>query len=482
MTGPGAPLWTADEVRAAVSGVVPDGAAAGWTATGVSIDSRTVQPGDLFVAITGPNFDGHDFVGAALEAGAAAAIVGRVPCAIPTDAPLVVAGDSLNALRQLGAAARARMTGRIAAVTGSVGKTGTKDALQAALGRFAPTHASAASYNNQWGVPLSLARMPRDASYGVFEIGMNHAGEIEPLARLVRPHLAVITTVAPVHLAFFESVSAIADAKAEIFAGVEPDGVAVLNRDNAYFDRLATHATASGVRTIIGFGASEAADARLVRAVSHPHCSCLSADICGQAMTYKVGVPGPHWVSNSLAVLAAVQALGGDLGLAGLALGELVAGAGRGQRNQILWPGGSVEIIDESYNANPASMGAALALLGAAAPGPNGRRIAALGDMLELGDEAARLHGELGDRVAESEIDLVFAAGSEMAHLFAHLPAAMRGAHATNSESLIADLLAEVRAGDVVMIKGSLGSHMGVVFAALADANAVSDRPNVTHA
>ncbi len=481
MTDAGAPLWTADEVGAAVSGRVADGAK-DWAAAGVSIDSRTVASGDLFVAIAGPHFDGHDFAAAALAAGAAAAIVSHVPAGLSADAPLVVVDDTLAALWQLGAAARERMTGRVAAVTGSVGKTGTKDALRAALARFAPTHASAASYNNQWGVPLSLARMPRDASYAVFEIGMNHAGEIEPLARLVRPHLAIVTTVEPVHLAFFDSVSAIADAKAEIFRGVEAGGVAVLNRDNAYFDRLAAHARASGLRTIVGFGASSQADARLVRAVSHPHCSCLSADICGQAMTYKVGVPGPHWVSNSLAVLAAVQAFGADLGLAGLALGELAAGAGRGRRSQVAWSGGSIEVIDESYNANPASMGAALALLGAAVPGLRGRRIAVLGDMLELGDDTERLHSALGDAVAASKIDLVFAAGPEMAHLFAALPDAMRGSHAGDSESLVVDLHAAVRAGDIVMVKGSLGSRMGVVVAALVDAHAASDRSNGTHA
>jgi UDP-N-acetylmuramoyl-tripeptide--D-alanyl-D-alanine ligase len=480
MTGAGAVLWTADDVRTAAGGRAS--AAADWTAEGVSIDSRTVQPGDLFVAIAGPNFDGHDFTGAAFEAGASAAIVSHVPDGVPTDAPLIVVEDTLGALWDLGAAGRRRMNGRVAGVTGSVGKTGTKDALQASLSRFAPTHASAASHNNHWGVPLSLARMPRDASFAVFEIGMNHAGEIERLSRLVRPHLAIITTVEPVHLEFFESVVAIADAKAEIFAGLEADGVAILNRDNAHFDRLAARAQASGVREVISFGARDDADARLVRAVSHPHCSCLSADICGQAMTYKVGVPGPHWVSNSLAVLAAVKALGGDLGLAGLALGELAAGAGRGQRRQVVWPGGSVEIIDESYNANPASMGAAVALLDAAEPRPRGRRIAVLGDMLELGRDASRLHGELADTLAASATDLVFAAGPEMAHLFANLPGELRGSHAVDSESLIPDVLANVRAGDVVMVKGSLGSRMGILVAVLAEAHAASVRPNGTHA
>ena len=467
MNGAGAndALWTDADVRAALGG----GAAgsAGWEARGVSIDSRTVAAGDLFFAIAGLNFDGHDFVGAALEAGAAAAVVSRDVAGVPDDAPLVRVGNTLEALAALGRAGRARMPGKVAAVTGSVGKTGTKEALRAALQRFAPTHASPLSYNNQWGVPLSLSRMPQESVFGVFELGMNHAGEIGPLAQLVRPHLAIVTTVEPVHLEFFDSVTAIADAKAEIFEGLDEGGIAVLNRDNAFYQRLADAARARGARRIIGFGESDKAEARLIKAASHPQCSCVSADISGQPMTYKIGVPGHHWVMNSLAVLASVQALGGDLGLAGLALAELTPPEGRGDRSRIALGDGAFELIDESYNANPASMGVAIASLGALQPEMEGRRIAVLGDMLELGAESPAFHAGLAGSIVDAGVDLVFTAGPDMAHLHDALPRRMQGAHGADSSELAALVARQVRPGDVVMVKGSLGSRMSLVVQAL---------------
>ncbi len=461
MTG-ATPLWTGTEAGAALGADGPTG----WTATGVSIDSRTLAPGDLFVAIQGPNADGHDFIGEAFGAGAAAVLAaddwaGTAPGAV------VRVPDTLEGLVALGRAARARMTGKVAAVTGSVGKTGVKSALAAALGRYRATHSSAASHNNLWGVPLSLARMGVESRYGVFEIGMNHAEEIRPLTGQVRPHLAIVTTVEPVHLEFFDSVAAIADAKAEIFDGFEPGGIAVLNRDNAHFDRLAERARAAGAERIIAFGESDRADARLIKAVPQADCSCVSADICGQAMTFKIGIPGRHWVQNSLAVLAAVQALGGDLGLAGLALAQLEPPPGRGRRFHLHFGHGAVELIDESYNANPASMGSAIAALGDTPVPRRGRRIAILGDMRELGPDSPAFHAALAEPLATAKIDLVMTVGPDMAHLHEALPGALRGAHAETADALAPRAAAAVRAGDAVMVKGSLASGMAAVVSAL---------------
>jgi UDP-N-acetylmuramoyl-tripeptide--D-alanyl-D-alanine ligase len=454
-------LWTAAEIRAAIQGEMADGS---WTASGVAIDSRTLVAGDLFIAIRGPKHDGHAFVADAFAKGAVAAIVDHpIAGAMPT----LVVPDTLAALRALAAAARRRTGARIAAITGSVGKTSTKEALGAALARHRPTHASVGSFNNQWGVPLSLSRMPRDSGYGVFELGMNHAGEIVPLTRLARPHLAIVTTVEAVHLEFFASVRDIAEAKAEIFDGLEAGGIAVLNRDNAYFDLLRERALARGAARVIGFGESRAADVRLIRAVAHPDCTCISADIDGQAMTYKVGAPGRPWVINSLAVLAAVKAIGADLGLAGLALATLVPPAGRGSRHVVELPSGPLLVIDESYNASPASMRAALATLGTAPVARGGRRIAVLGDMLELGTDSAGFHRDLAAAVEASGIDLVFCCGPDMRTLADALPASRRAAHAATSEMLLRDVVEAVRAGDAVMVKGSLGSRMAPIVAAL---------------
>jgi UDP-N-acetylmuramoyl-tripeptide--D-alanyl-D-alanine ligase len=370
-------------------------------------------------------------------------------------------------MRDLAIAARARTQAKVIGVTGSVGKTGTKEALRLALAKDGVTHASVASYNNHWGVPLSLARCPANARYAVLEIGMNHEGEIEPLSRMVRPHAAVITTIAPVHLEFLGSLAKIADAKAEIFFGVEPDGAAIINRDIAQFAHLKRRAKEAGVAHIVSFGEHNKADARLIKYALHPHCSTVEAQILGHELAYKIGAPGRHLVTNSLAVLATAVVVGADLALAALALAELKPVSGRGAAIQIELPGGPALVIDESYNANPASIDAALALLGQAPIGPQGRRIAVLGDMLELGPKGRALHRALREPVLANAVDLVFCCGPLMHTLWQALPASRRGGYAEDSAALEAQVLPAIRAGDAVMVKGSLGSRMAQIVRAL---------------
>jgi len=367
----------------------------------------------------------------------------------------------------LARAARARLGAQVIAVTGSVGKTSTKEVLRRVLGAQGETHASAASFNNHWGVPLSLARCPATARFAIFEIGMNHAGEIEPLVRLVRPHVAVITTVEPVHLEFFAGVEAIADAKAEIFEGLEPGGAAVLNRDNPQFARLQRRAKQLGVSRIVSFGADREADARLIDVSLHPACSAVRANILKHDLTYKLGMPGRHMAINSLAVLAAASLAGADLALAGLALSQAQPASGRGVRHVLEVGHGEATLIDESYNANPASMAAALNVLGAAIIGPHGRRIAVLGDMLELGPTAAQLHRDLIDAVKANHIDLVYCCGPLMRNLWDTLSTGKRGGYAVSSAALESQVIAAIRAGDAIMVKGSLGSKMKPIVNAL---------------
>ncbi|MDH3740025.1 MAG: UDP-N-acetylmuramoylalanyl-D-glutamyl-2,6-diaminopimelate--D-alanyl-D-alanine ligase [Hyphomicrobiales bacterium] len=453
------PLWTVDELVAATGGrLVGD---CSKPLNGVSIDSRTIEDGDVFYAIIGENSNGHDYVVAAFDAGAGIAVVSKETAKMRKAGPLLVVDDTLTALGALGTAARERSTARIIGVTGSVGKTSTKEALRIALSASAPTHASPSSYNNHWGVPLSLARMPRQTTYGVFEIGMNHSGEITPLTRMVRPHIAIITQIAEVHLGHFASLDEIADAKAEIFAGVEPDGAAVIVRDSPYYDHLASAAKAAGVTEIVGFGRDEKAEARLGNAVLHSTCSCVTASILGEDVCYKTGAPGEHIVMNSLAVLAAAKLAGGDLAKAAISLAALSAPKGRGVRSKLAAPDGNFILIDESYNANPTSVRAALKLLAQSKPQKHGRRIAVLGDMLELGEHAAELHAGLADDIAEANVDCVFVCGKDMQHLWMKLPQAVRSRYAKTSAELSEPLLAAIGAGDVVMIKGSLGSRMG---------------------
>jgi UDP-N-acetylmuramoyl-tripeptide--D-alanyl-D-alanine ligase len=460
------PLWPV-EAMAAAMGATPAGPLPS-SVPGISIDTRTVAPGEAFFAIKGDNRDGHDFVEAALKAGAGLAVVavGRRD-SFRNDAPLLVVPDVLEGLRGLACAARARTQAKIVAVTGSVGKTSTKEALRLTLARNGETHASVASYNNHWGVPLSLARCPQTVDYAVFEIGMNHAGEIEPLTRLVRPQVAIITTVEPVHLEFFQSVEAIADAKAEIFHGLERGGAAVLNRDNPQFTRLERGAMDAGADRIVSFGEHPRADARLMKCALQSDSTTVHARIFGTDVTYKVGAPGRHLVFNSLAVLAADVLLGADLALAALALADLQPASGRGSRVILDLPRGTVLVIDESYNANPASMRAALALLGHAEIGSRGRRIAVLGDMLELGPRGADLHRELAMAVLAHGIDLVFCCGPLMRALWEALPASRQGGYAETSTALESHVLAAIQPGDAIMVKGSLGSRMAPIVKAL---------------
>ena len=459
------PLWTVDEMAAAMGaerrGALPS------AISGISIDSRTIAPGEAFFALADRR-DGHDFVDAALSAKAALAVVAANRRGqLPRDAPLLLVPDVLPALRELAAAARRRTHAKVIGVTGSVGKTSTKDALLLALQKEGEAHASVASYNNHWGVPLSLARCPASARYVVLEMGMNHPGEIEPLSRLARPHVALITAIAPVHLEFFGTLAKIADAKAEIFLGVENGGAAVLNRDNSLFAHLLRRAKDAGIARVVSFGQHPKADARLIKFALHPDCSTVEADIFGTELTYKIGAPGHHLVVNSLAVLAAAALVGADLALAALALAEFRPPTGRGTLIELDLPGGAAILIDESYNANPASMEAALALLGRAPIGPRGRRIAVLGDMLELGPRARSLHRGLTAPIEVHGIDLVFCCGPLMKALWQALPAGRRGGYAEDSAALEAQVLSAIRAGDVVMVKGSLGSRMAAIVKAL---------------
>ncbi len=428
-------LWTVsvmtEAMRATANGALPD------AITGISIDSRTLNPGDAYFAIKGDVHDGHDFVAAALERGAALAVVARAQRDnLAADARLLIVEDVLSGLVDLAHASRARLDAQVIAVTGSVGKTSTKEGLRTVLGVQGETHASVASFNNHWGVPLSLARCPASARFAIFEIGMNHAGEIEPLVKMVRPHVAIVTTVEPVHLEFFSGIEAIADAKAEIFTGVEPGGAVVLNRDNSQFERLKAHAERLGIARIVSFGSDAKADARLIDVSLHSACSTVQANILGHEATYKIGMPGRHMVMNSLAILVATTLAGADLALSAIALSNMKPAVGRGVRQILDLEEGTATLIDESYNANPASMVAAMNVLGQAAVGPRGRRIAVLGDMLELGITSAELHRNLVQAIKDNKIDAVFCCGPLMRHLWEALPSPSKGGYAENSTAL----------------------------------------------
>ncbi|MBV8688312.1 MAG: UDP-N-acetylmuramoyl-tripeptide--D-alanyl-D-alanine ligase [Alphaproteobacteria bacterium] len=453
------PLWTSAEIADATRG----SAHGAFEATGVTFDSREVGAGDLFIALKGESTDGHRFVAGAFAAGAAGALTGEA-----VDGPHVRVADTTRALDDLARAARARTDARICGVTGSVGKTGTKEALYAALERSAPggAHRSLKSYNNHTGVPLSLARMPREARYGVFEMGMNHAGELAALTRLVRPHVAIVTAIAPAHREFFASEEEIAAAKGEIFQGLEEGGTAIVPFDSPHRDSLAASARPHAAR-IVTFGLSRDADVHARDVVEAPGGgSLVTATLAGAELTFTISQPGEHWVSNALAVLAAVEAMGGDLAAAGLALADMPGLKGRGERRRIAVPGGEALLIDESYNANPASMAATLRTFGATKAA--GRRIAVLGAMRELGDSSADFHAGLADPVEAARVDRAILVGEEMAPLAKALGQKVKIAHVADTAAAVDLLTGEIGPGDAILVKGSNSIGLAALVEALA--------------
>lgn len=465
MTGSANPLWTAKEAAAATRGHLLG--ADDWRATGVSIDTRTLRPGDLFVTLVGATNDGHDYLRAAFDKGAAAALVSNAEKAYQTGGPCLLVADTQAAMEALGQAARDRAPAKRIAVTGSVGKTSVKEMLRHVFSAQGTTHASVASYNNLWGVPLTLARMPADTQFGIFEIGMNHAGEIIPLTKQVRPDVAMITTVAPVHLEFFDGVEGIADAKAEIFQGMQDGGTAILNKDNEHFERLRAAAKAAFDGTILSFGEAYDADARLTAYTQTASGAEVEANICGTPVRFQLHLTGRHQALNAVAVLAAIAAAGADVAAAAAGLSGVRPYTGRGEVITAECNGGTITVIDESYNANPVSVAAAIGSLGQREG--SGRKIAVLGDMLELGPTGPELHAGLAAELERASPDLVFLSGPLMAHLWAKLPENIRGAHAESSEKLVGPLLTALKAGDVVMVKGSLGSKMARIVEALTE-------------
>ena len=450
-------LWTTEALRLA-TGATP---ARPIAADGVSIDTRTLRPGDLFVALVSESGDGHEHVAAALARGAAGALVHRPVEGLPADAKLLRVADTLEGLWALGAYGRDRFGGRVVAITGSVGKTSTKEMLRGILSAQGATHAAEASYNNHWGVPLTLARLPPEAAYCVVEIGMNHPGEIAPLARLARPHVAVITTIATAHIGHMGSIEAIADEKATILWGLEQGGVGVIPEAPL---RL-RQALPPGAR-LVTFGCGAEADAQLTAAIGGIEGSDVGAKLFGRDLRFHLAAPGRHMAMNAVAALAATQALGADPVLGARALADFQAVGGRGARRPIL--GGQAMLLDESYNASPLAVRAALALLRLA---QGKRRIAVLGDMLELGEHAPSEHAGLAPDV-EASADLLFACGPQMRHLYAAVPPAHRGAYAADSDALAAIVARTVAPGDAVLVKGSLGSRMKRVVEALEQRSA----------
>jgi UDP-N-acetylmuramoyl-tripeptide--D-alanyl-D-alanine ligase len=464
-------LWTASEAAQATGGR----ATGDWTAKGVSIDTRTLQPGDLFVALKAAR-DGHDFVAQALEQGAAAALVSHIPEGVAKDSPLLIVTDVQAALEALGRAGRARTDARVIAVTGSVGKTSTKEMLRDVLGAQGRVHAAEASYNNHWGVPLTLARMPADTDFAVIEIGMNHPGEIAPLSCMARPHVALITTVAPAHLEAFENIEGIAYEKASIFEGLEPGGVALLNADVATTPILREVARRHAAR-ILSFGWNRAAHHRLLSVDLHDDATVARARAWRTPLLYKIAVPGKHFALAALAVLAVVRVLRLDRAVAMADLANWSPPAGRGTRERLVLDTGadgmSIDLIDDAFNANPASMEAALDVLAASHPRDDvgrvarGRRIAVLGDMLELGTTENALHAALAALPAMQAVHEVHCVGPRMRALHAALPRDTGGRRLDRAEDLAREAHRLVDAGDVVLVKGSKGSQVSLIVTAL---------------
>ncbi|ASY57183.1 MULTISPECIES: UDP-N-acetylmuramoylalanyl-D-glutamyl-2,6-diaminopimelate--D-alanyl-D-alanine ligase [Sinorhizobium] len=463
-------LWTSSDLLAAMNGRpvgnLPEGI------IGISIDSRTIEKGEAFFAIRGDRVDGHDYAGIALANGASLLVVseGKLPALGRLIAPMIVVDDVLEAMIRLGCAARDRSAAKVIAVTGSVGKTTTKEMLRHVLSPLGRVHASVASFNNHWGVPLTLARMPETTDFGIFEIGMNHPGEIRPLSAMVRPHVAVVTSIAAAHLGNFASLDEIAAAKAEIFEGVVKGGHAVINRDSPQFELLERAAAAAGISHIHSFGANPKSEYRLIEFAGGADRSVLWAGIGGRTLEVTIGAPGRHIAENALAVIAAAQLAGADIDRVLASLATMQPEKGRGLRHRLKIGGGHLTLIDESYNANPASMRAAIALLRDAEPPAGGRRIAILGDMLEMGEHAAAVHAALADPIVEAGITDVWLAGPDMAHLRDALPVEVAVVHREAIGDLTSYALGAVAAGDVVMVKSSKGTGCAKIVQALLDA------------
>ena len=453
-------LWTSAAIAEACHGA----AAGDFAADGVTFDSREVVAGDLFIALKGEATDGHRFIGKALERGAAGLLVSEAV----EEAHIRVA-DTMAALNALGAAARDRSSATRIGVTGSVGKTGVKEALKSALSRFAPdaVHASVKSYNNHTGVPLSLARMPAASRFGVFEMGMNHSGELAELTQLVRPHIAIVTWVASAHREFFATEGDIAMAKAEIFGGLPKGGTAIIPHDNPHADLLARAAKDAGAK-VVRFGLNDGADVHAEKVALHPDCSCVTARIGSETLTFKIGMAGRHWVNNALAVLAGVQAAGADLALAGLALAELNDLPGRGRRLRVAAGAGQAIVIDEAYNANPASMAASLAVLKAVAPARHGRRLALLGSMKELGALSDEFHAGLAPHIREAGVAAAVLVGAEMKPLATALGRSIDVRHVADADAARAEIARMIAADDVLLVKGSNSIGLARVIEALA--------------
>ncbi|KPF66622.1 UDP-N-acetylmuramoylalanyl-D-glutamyl-2, 6-diaminopimelate--D-alanyl-D-alanine ligase [alpha proteobacterium AAP81b] len=453
------PLWTSAEIAAATGGT----ASADFNVSGVAFDSREIIGGELFIALKGEATDGHRFVGQAMARDAAGLLVSEA-----SDAPHVRVADTMAALEALAAAARDRAPALRIGVTGSVGKTGVKEAIRLALQRAAPdaVHWSVKSYNNHTGVPLSLARMPRETRFGVFEMGMNHAGELTALSALVRPDVALITWVASAHREFFDSEADIARAKAEIFTGLTPGGTAIVPLDNLHAPLLLASPRPPGTR-VVTFGFSPQADVHAESFALEPDGSTLTARVGAHRVTCRIGMAGRHWVSNALAVLAAVDAAGGDLAMAGLALAELSDLPGRGQRFRTPVGDGQAIVIDESYNANPASMAASLAVLGDVVPAGQGRRLAVLGEMLELGDLSDAFHAELAPHVVAAKAEAIILVGNAIKALAAALPSGLDVRHVSDAAAARAEVDRLLRPDDVLLVKGSNSVRLGDLVAAL---------------
>lgn len=453
-------LWTSQEVAAALA--IPEEPSS-WKTMGISIDSRTLKPGDLYIAIRGDTHDGHAFVGEAFDKGAVAAIVDH-PLESHNQFPQLIVEDTLAALTKLGAFARQRTSATIIAVTGSVGKTSTKEMLRHVLGEYGVTFASPASYNNHWGVPLSLAIMPRDAVYGIFEVGMNHRGEIAPLASLVCPHIAVITAIAEAHIGLMASRQDIAEEKSDIFKCSPAPVLAIINQDAPEFDLMRSHAAHYRVSKILGFGKSQKAAVRLLdyRLDSTGQMGVVTATLSEQNLDYTLPQPGEHVALNSLIALALGEALGLDQGRLVVQLKTLPAVKGRGQQHRIPITGGEILLIDDAYNANLTSMQAGLSVLAATPVSPTGRRLAILGEMLELGSQAEAHHQHLMAEVLARPIHRIFAVGGPVMETAfkGGVPADKVGGYVQNADALVPLVLNDLRPGDIVFVKGSKGSQV----------------------